>query len=257
LSDGQPFELASLERVFVPKASDVLAKQLRDWILDAELADGTPLPPEREIVATSGLSRASVRESLRVLEVEGLVETRPGRNGGTVVRRPGRDALSRSLELFVRSQGVRLQALLEAREALEPPSARFAAIHRTDDDLAGIERAQRACEAALVDTSGFVDANLEWHLAIVQASHNEPLIAFMTAISHAIRGATGGPTLTSPATLQLVVRSHRRVMDAIVARDADAAARRMQRHVSAYAEVARRADPPPAGADADPTAARR
>jgi DNA-binding FadR family transcriptional regulator len=238
VADG-PLDLATLERVFVPKASDVLAQRLRDWILNGDQADGTPLPPERDLVSSSGLSRASVREALRVLEVEGLVVTRPGRNGGTVVRRPGRDALTRSLELFVRSQGIRLPALLECREALEPPSARFAAMHRTDQDLADIEHAQQRLERSLEDIPDFVDANLEWHAAVVRASHNEPLIAFMTAMSHALRAETGRTELTTPETLQVVCRAHRRVMDAIAARDPEAAARRMQRHVGAYAEKSR------------------
>src|SRR3569623_311227 len=72
-----------LATVFVPKASDVLAERLREMILSRGLAEGTPLPTERELVAESGLSRASVREAVRVLETEGLVLTKAGRNGGS------------------------------------------------------------------------------------------------------------------------------------------------------------------------------
>ena len=76
-----------LAAVVVPKASDVLAARLREMILSSGLAEGTPLPTERELVTQSGLSRASVREALRVLETEGLVVTRAGRDGGSQVRR--------------------------------------------------------------------------------------------------------------------------------------------------------------------------
>lgn len=239
--DPQPVT-DGLAPVFVPKASDVLAAQLRERILGGALADGTPLPAEREICAQSGLSRASVREALRVLEVEGLIHTRPGRNGGTVVRRLGHDALSRSLELFVRSQGVRLQALLEAREAVEPSAARLAAQHRDDADIARIEDAQRRLEgAAAGDVDGHVRANLDWHLAVVRASRNEPLIAFMTAMSQAIHAATDRPGINTDEIRAAVTRAHRRVLEAIVARDADAAFRRMQRHVGAYADTVRAA----------------
>ena len=150
-----PLDLAA---VVVPKASDVLAARLRELILSSGLAEGTPLPPERELVAQSGLSRASVREALRVLETEGLVLTRAGRNGGSQVRRPGRESISRSFELFVRSHGVRFEALLEAREAIEPAAAALAAIHRHGrrsrrDDAhspgarTGFRRRRRACAA--------------------------------------------------------------------------------------------------------------
>src|SRR3982074_257193 len=139
-SNPVPLGLAA---VFVPKASDVLAEKLRELILSRALAEGTPLPTERELVAQSGLSRTSVREALRVLETEGLVATKAGRNGGSQVRRPGRESISRSFALFVRSHGVRFEALLEAREAIEPSAARLAAVHRTDEDLAEMTRIHR------------------------------------------------------------------------------------------------------------------
>ena len=141
-----PLDLAA---VVVPKASDVLAAKLRELILSSGLAEGTPLPTERELVAQSGLSRTSVREALRVLETEGLVLTKAGRNGGSQVRRPGRESISRSFELFVRSHGVRFEALLEAREAIEPAAARLAAIHRTDDDLAEMTRIHRQLDRSV------------------------------------------------------------------------------------------------------------
>src|SRR3712207_4142903 len=95
-----------LEPVLVPRASDILAGKLRDIILSGRIPAGGALPTERELVAQSGLSRASVREALRVLEVEGLILTRVGRSGGSTVTLPGRASVARSLELFVRSQGI-------------------------------------------------------------------------------------------------------------------------------------------------------
>src|SRR4051812_41527764 len=156
--------------VVVPKASDVLAAKLRELILSSGLAEGTPLPTERELVAQSGLSRTSVREALRVLETEGLVATKAGRNGGSQVRRPGRESISRSFGLFVRSHGVRFEALFEAREAIEPAAARLAALHRSDDDLAEMTRIHQEFEAISDDAAKHARVNLEWHRAVVKAS---------------------------------------------------------------------------------------
>ena len=78
----------TVKRLVVPKAPDVLAEHLRETILRGELAEGSPLPTERELGERSGLSRASVREALRILESEGLIQTRPGRNGGASVKQP-------------------------------------------------------------------------------------------------------------------------------------------------------------------------
>ena len=104
---------AILTPVVVPKASDVLAARLRDLILRGALVPGDPLPAERDLVIESGLSRAPVREALRVLESEGLIATRPGRTGGSIVTLPGRASVARSVEQFVRTHGVGLEALLD------------------------------------------------------------------------------------------------------------------------------------------------
>jgi GntR family transcriptional repressor for pyruvate dehydrogenase complex len=220
--------------VVVPKASDVLAAKLRELILSSGLAEGTPLPTERELVAQSGLSRTSVREALRVLETEGLVLTKAGRNGGSQVRRPGRESVSRSLELFVRSHGVRFEALLEAREAIEPAAARLAAIHRSDSDLAEMTRIHEQLAAVTDDVAAHVRLNLEWHRGVVQASRNELMIAFFNAIADAVYAVTERHSLYSPEVHSEVVRVHARVLAAIAARDADAAFRRMQGHLGAY-----------------------
>jgi DNA-binding FadR family transcriptional regulator len=222
-----------LAAVVVPKASDVLAARLREMILSSGLAEGTPLPPERELVAQSGLSRASVREALRVLETEGLVLTRAGRNGGSKVRRPGRESISRSFELFVRSHGVRFEALLEAREAIEPAAARLAAIHRSDDDLTELTRIHRDFEASS-SAAAHLHHNLEWHRAVVRASRNELLITFFNAIADAINAVAESHSLFSPEVHGEVVRVHARVLAAIAARDPDAAFRRMQGHLGTY-----------------------
>jgi DNA-binding FadR family transcriptional regulator len=121
--------------VNVPKAADVLAGILREKILDGELQEGVDLPHERDLCAQAGLSRASVREALRILEGEGLIATRLGRNGGSAVVRPTIATIERSVGIFIRGQGIRLEAVLETRAAIEPPSARFAAQHRTDADI--------------------------------------------------------------------------------------------------------------------------
>jgi GntR family transcriptional repressor for pyruvate dehydrogenase complex len=244
--------------VSVPKASDVLADRLRELILSKRFAEGTPLPTERELVAQSGLSRTSVREALRVLETEGLIATKAGRNGGSQVRRPGRESISRSFELFVRSHGVRFEALLEAREAIEPAAARLAAIHRTDGDLAEMTRIHRALEEVSADVTEHVRLNLQWHRAIMRASRNELLIAFFDAIADSVQAATESRSLNSADVRREVVRAHGRVLAAIAARDADAAFRRMQRHVDAYSTLVKTlAETAKGRADGRKVAARR
>ena len=222
--------------VSVPKAADVLAGILREKILDGDLNEGMPLPNERDLGNQAGLSRASVREALRILEGEGLISTRTGRSGGSAVLRPTSATIERAVGIFIRGQRIRLEAVLETRSAIEPPSARFAALHHTAADFAQIEQCQLKLEQASEagDINAYVRANLDWHVQVVRASHNELLIAFIAAVSQAIYIDTDLEGFNSVAVRNAVIRAHRRVMDAIQSRDGDAAARRMERHVDAY-----------------------
>lgn len=228
--------MLDLTPVSVPKAADVLADILREKILQGDLDEGTDLPNERDLGTQSGLSRASVREALRLLEGEGLITTRLGRNGGSAVVRPSSATIERSVGIFIRGQRIRFEAVLEARAAIEPPSARFAAMHRSDADLQEIRKSHAKLEQASAagDVEAYVRANLDWHVQVVRASHNELLIAFISAMSQSVYAATDLEGFNSVEVRHSVIRVHQRVIEAIEARDGDAAARRMGRHVAAY-----------------------
>ena len=220
----------------VPKASDVLADELRERILRREFPEGTALPPERELVTQTRMSRTTVREALRILEVQGLVQIRTGRSGGAFVKRPGEESIASSVSLMIRGRRIRMAALLETRESLEPSCAQLAAKYRTDADL---EELQRANDAIQIDgtLADFLTANIDWHIAVAVASHNELLTGFMLALSRAIYASTDNQGFIDAEVRATTVRAHRRITEAIRDRDPEAAVRRMKRHVHAYAEA--------------------
>src|ERR1700710_898774 len=125
----------------VPKASDVLANELRERILTGEFAEGMGLPAERDLVIQTRMSRTTVREALRILEVQGLIRIKAGRTGGAFVQQPGEEAMASTVNLLIPGRQIRLPALLETREAIRAFCAQLAAIHRTDDDLAVLDAA--------------------------------------------------------------------------------------------------------------------
>src|ERR1700716_3221560 len=133
-----------LTPVDVPKASDVLARELRERILSGELTEGTALPAERELVKQTQMSRATVREALRILEVQNLVRVRAGRAGGAFVQRPTTKSMANSVTMLIRGRHIKLVDLMETREALEPFCAELAARNRTDDGLPDLDRATEA-----------------------------------------------------------------------------------------------------------------
>lgn len=228
----------SVGRVSVPKASDVLAGQLRARIRSGELGTGQALPTERDLVLQTGLSRASVREALRILEVEGLIETRTGRGGGSRVSRPAGRELSRHLDLFIWGREVGFEELNEVREALETVAAEGAARRRTEADIADLRAKTSAVEAVVETVPAYLQANVAWHMAVVQASHNDLLIGFMDVLSNAIHKETELEAFDSPAVREATLKIHRSILNAIVAGDSEAARRRMARHVGEAGRLA-------------------
>lgn len=226
------------------KASDALADRIRRSILDGRLEEGTVLQTERGLMEQTGLGRSTVREALRLLQAEGLVVTRPGRGGGTVVRRPKLSDVVQSLEVFIRGRQLRFQSLMEIREALEPTSAALAATRRTDADLARLTMFDGRMNEPGLPTPDYFEANTAWHLAIAQASHNELLVAFMEAIGNAIEDALFAVQTDSEEVRPRVLHAHGKILEAIRTRDAAAAERRMSKHLHAYQEQVSRMDHP-------------
>ena len=229
--------LGDIGTIKVPKSCDVLADRLQQQILGGAYPPGSALPTERELVAGTGLSRGSVREALRILEAQGLIETRAGRYGGSVVSRPTDALLASHINLFAKGRSVALSALVEARQALEPMVAYLAARNRTDEDLKALTLiSDRLDDAAESDVPRFLEENANWHSALAVASHNDLLRAFMSSISDLMLEASHIENMSSPDIRKLVTQAHRRIFDAIQKRDAEAARRRAERDVQAYAK---------------------
>ena len=230
--------LEGLGRIKVPKSSDVLAERLKQEILGDGYNLGAALPTERELVSTTGLSRGSVREALRILEAQGLVNTRAGRYGGTTVSQPTADHLAGHINLYVKGRSVSLRALVEVRLALEPMVAALAAERRTDADLANLHAiAERIEWASDNDLSAFLEENVNWHEAIAAASHNDLLHAFASSVSGLMFEASQIKEFASAEVRQRVRYAHARILEAIEAGDADLARRRVERDVQAYATI--------------------
>jgi DNA-binding FadR family transcriptional regulator len=188
------------------------------------------LPSERDLMSLFGVGRTSIREALFALQRKGIVTAQPGAR--PVVSEP-RAAdlvaeLSGTVRLFLATEtGTREFQL--ARRFFEPAVARFAARHATADDCG---RILRALEAG--DPSGaperFVDADVDFHFAIVQATHSELLIALHRAVLDWLREQRIS-SIEPPGSSRAAQRAHRKVYDAIVSRDPDGAERAMLAHL--------------------------
>lgn len=225
-----------LDSLSVPKASDLIADDLRERILSGALAAGTRLPPERILIAQTGLSRSTVREALRILEVQGLLEIRPGRDGGARVIRPQPGQVTTSVTMLVRGRRLESRAVLQAREVVELACARLAARRASLDGWALVDAADRAVAAA--EPGDAVTADVAWHLAVATAVGNELLLGLLTAMVPSILAVTDASGFEDLALRSRIVQDHGAISGAIRESDAEEAVRRSRDHLSTLSSVA-------------------
>lgn len=213
------------------KLFEALADQLRAEIMAGEFTVGDLLS-EKYLMERSQLSRGSVRDALRVLEAQGLVETRRGRNGGSFVVESGVKTIVQSLDAYLRNGNPPLRAIMDTVELLEPGLARLAAQNRTAEDI----EAMKVAVGTMADThdrTEFVHRNSDWHIAMARAAHNPILLAFYQPIGSTLLHPDSDDFLDANMR-ELVVFAASRILEAIAAGDAELAGSRMQKHVDAY-----------------------
>lgn len=218
------------------RAYELVIAQVEEQITSGSLGVGDRLPPERDLAAMLGVSRAAVREAMRALEAFGVVRAGAGvgRDSGTILTSMSSEALTQFLRLHVALAHFPMDDVIEARVMLERWSVSLAARHATDEHLAELLRLVEAMEDPDITREAFNDCDTGFHLAVAEAGGNR-LVADMTS---AIRASMEGPILRSfhatpewPVLVHDLRTGHRDVYDAILARDPDAAATAMEDHV--------------------------
>lgn len=221
--------------------SHLLADKLRDAILSGKYEVGSSLGSERHLMAEFDCSRASVREALRVLRGQGLIEVHRGRTGGWFISNPSHAPVVQSLDRLLMAEGFRWIDLVSAREAIEAAAAVQAAENPDPEKVDKLRQLSEECERSIHDMQGFVDANLRWHLGLAEASGNPLFVTFLTSISKAMHLATELEEFDVPVR-KAVVGIHWQIYDAIRKGDPEAARRRTQRHLTAYRDQLTSAD---------------
>ncbi len=218
-----------LVRIRIPKASDILADQIKDNIISGGFPHGVQLPSEKDLVEQLGLSRPTVRDALRMLENEGLIVVKPGRSGGAIVRHPSSESLSKPLALLLEFQKTRLSDLLEARRMVEPLIAQLAAVNRNDEGLAAIEESLDLMGSNLDDDQVFLAANVSFHVAVASASGNAVLETLLSSLRDLIYQFTSELNIDA-GTRGLTLEEHTIIFEAIRDHDGALAAQRMLDH---------------------------
>lgn len=217
----------------VRKAYEQVADQLRQLIVSSKLAPGERLPNENVLAREFGVSRATVREALRVLAAQNLIRTAKGAGGGSYVTRPSADHISEflhtSINLLTESQSVSLEELLEARELLEVPAARLAAEHRSEEDVERL-RGSIPGEPLKLGAQEQFAFNKEFHSVVMEACGNTLLYVAAQPIFTVLQTNLARSTL-GRRFHRSVNDHHRTIAAAIEAGEARAAEEEMRRHL--------------------------
>ncbi|MGE0719320.1 MAG: FadR/GntR family transcriptional regulator [Alphaproteobacteria bacterium] len=234
------------------KAAQLIAQRVRDGVLSGELAIGDRLPSEKELIKQFGYSRAVVREGLRLLESEGLIYLQSGRNGGAVISSPKTQRLVDSANTILRLQKTTAADVHEAQRLIEPLVIQLAIDRATPDDLTAIRRTIELIEESPGDQALVLEQSNRFHTLLGEAAHNNVLAIFTTLMRVVvIEMAYSGDA----AEALVIARIHRRILDAIEARDVKAATRRALRHLDATECVMNERHPTttPSSSGAEPT----
>jgi GntR family transcriptional repressor for pyruvate dehydrogenase complex len=225
-----------LDTLKVPRASELVADKLRSLIVDGVVPEGANLPSEKELVSQLGVSRATLREALRILEVQGLISTRTGPKGGILVKRPGSANLTRSLSLLLQLEETPFSDLLEARRLLEPLCADLAAQRVTPEEMAELEGIIAQMRLNLDDTNAYVRQQLAFHLKVIAAAHNDVLRLYTISVGELI-SARATQVGLSMEQRRIGLKVAEGIVVALKTRNGKLAARRIELHLEAFETI--------------------
>jgi len=214
-------------------------QQVEESIQKGDLKTGDKLPPERDLAQQFGVSRTAVREAVKALREKGFVEAYPGR--GTFIMETSSHPIRLSLDRMVKAeQAEGSRYLTEVREMMEPEIAALAAERADAEDLTAMRESFYVMEGAKRDPETFIEADLDFHLALAEAAANPIILSLIDSIVGLLREqrmgifqVEGGPERGQ--------YHHKKILDAVEHRDAGGAREAMKAHMRQVRDDSRRA----------------
>ncbi len=211
------------------------ADRLREIIIKSNMQPGDRFPSESELISMFGVSRSTIREAVKLLVAENVVEIRRGK-GTYITRRPGvgKDPLG----LHFADQHKLLQNLLETRMIIEPQVAYLAAQRATERDIAMLENVVQQLLDAPDPKAVHASLDIKFHSIVAQCTQNEVLHRFLPIICESIREGYY-ETVTIQGSQERAMESHIKILNAIKNRLPDVAKRETEKHISLTARDAK------------------
>lgn len=218
-----------------PKTAELVAETLRRMIVEGQLKDGDFLPYEADLISHFQVSRPTLREAVRVLESERLVETRRGSRTGARVRVPGPEIVARPGALLLALSGTTLADVMTARVGIEPYAARLLADDGTREAHLELTRLVDDIPVARQD-GNLAQATAELHRRMVELSGNATL-AMIAGMLHEISerhtsaAIVREPNAVPKAQYAKLIRSYMRLVELVTSRKGAEAEDHWRRHM--------------------------
>jgi GntR family transcriptional regulator, transcriptional repressor for pyruvate dehydrogenase complex len=215
------------------KIYEEVARQIERLILN-KLKPGDKLPSERELAETLRVSRSSIRDAIRSLELMGLVEPRQGT--GTIVREISSESVINPFANALKYRQELVGELLDFRKMLEPPLAARAATHASAEDISEMEEILQRQEEKQKSGEAAVAEDAEFHYSVALASDNSVVLKVLDVLMDLLRD-TRERSLQLEGRPQKSLAGHRRILAAIKRHDGEAAKSAMRRHIEDVEEI--------------------
>ena len=241
MSSTEPAVSASpgAEQVFrrmrIAPAYKAVSAEIERIIVSGELEPGAALPTEAELAQQFGVNRSTLREAIRQVEQEGLVERREGRR--LFVALPGlTDFAPRAIRSLVLQQAT-FHELWEVAVVLEPLATRLAALAAGDDDFAALDNNLSRMEALAAGTPGnahhaaLIELDVEFHAMVARASGNRALMLAREPVSLLYSTTLSKMQAQLPQMHTRNIAAHRKILAAMRSRDTAGAEEWMRKHI--------------------------
>jgi DNA-binding FadR family transcriptional regulator len=233
-----------MSELFTPvnsgRISTDIVEQIKRAIRDGRLTPGDQLPSERELTKQLGVSRVSVRDALRMLEATGLIEVRVGARGGAFVTAPAPVLVGEGMADMLMLAEVTPSEVTELRLIFELALLPLACARRSDEDLAELEAICDRAEVSLAAGSYDVALSAEFHTRLAECTHNAAVALFAESFQGPLLVSLRQAQRAAPEMGRAGIGEHRALVDAVRARDAEAARTILAEHLGRTAKRVRK-----------------
>ncbi|RYF61628.1 MAG: FadR family transcriptional regulator [Comamonadaceae bacterium] len=225
-----------------PKRSELVAQRIVKEIRMRALRPGDLLATETEMCTSHNVGRSTLREALRILELLGVIEIRPGRGGGPVVSVPNSRHLATTMALLMQFSGTTFRSVVEMRGHIEPVAAALCARNRDDATVVALRESVATMGADIDDETVFLNENHRFHDLVANGADN-PLITYLSnSLDWILDGAPLGVQYNRSAR-RSVLAVHELICQTVEAGLSAEAQEAMRRHMAESAEYFERKYP--------------